>query len=55
MDNAREHAADALEAAQRADAMLERGDVAGCAVWMRVLKAVEEIQRQERGRGEPAH
>ncbi len=52
----REHGQDAaLEAAQRADAMLERGDMKGAAVWRRVLKAVEELQRKERASGETAH
>ena len=42
----REHGAGAaLEAAQRADAMLERGDVGGSAIWNRVLRAAEEIER----------
>ena len=52
----REHGKDAaLEAAQRADAMLERGDMNGAAVWKRIVKAVEEIQRRDRRSGEPAH
>ena len=52
----REHGEDAaLEAAQRADAMLEKGDVEGKAVWLRVLHAVEEIQRKERREDEAAH
>ena len=42
----------ALEAAQRADAMLEKGDVKGCATWKRVLKAVEELQQTDRPSGE---
>ncbi len=45
----------ALEAAQRADAMLEKSDMEGAAVWKRVLKAVEELQRKERREGEAAH
>ena len=45
----------ALEAAQRADAMLEKGDMDGAAVWRRIVRAVEEIQRQDRRSGEPAH
>ncbi len=45
----------ALEAAQRADAMLERGDMDGAAVWRRVLAAVKELQRKERREGEAAH
>ncbi len=36
-----------IEAAMRADEMLEKGDVAGYAVWRGILKAVEELQRIE--------
>ncbi len=44
----REHGEDAaLEAAQRADAMLEAGDIDGSAVWKRVLEAIKKIRRQE--------
>ncbi len=32
----------------RADAMLEKGDLDGLAVWKRVLRAVEEMERIER-------
>ncbi len=45
----------ATEAAMRADAMLEKGDMAGAATWRRIVKAVEELQRQEPGPGERAH
>ena len=49
----REHGEDAtLEAAQRADAMLEGGAIDGQRVWKRVLAAVKEIQRQEPREGE---
>ncbi len=53
----REHGEDAaLEAAQRADAMLEKGSLDGQRVWKRVWKrvlaAVKEIQRQEPEDGE---
>ncbi len=41
-----------LEAAQRADAMLEKGSVDGQRVWKRVLAAVKEIQRAEPREGE---
>ncbi len=52
----REHGEDAaLEAAQLADAMLERGDMEGAAVWRRIVKAVEEMQREERWPGQTAH
>ncbi len=42
----------ALEAAQRADAMLEKGSLDGHQVWKRVLATVKEIQRQEPREGE---
>ncbi len=49
----REHGEDAaLEAAHRADAMLEKGSLGGQRVWKRVLAAVKEIQRQEPREGE---
>ena len=52
----REHGEDAAqEAAQRADAMLERGDMEGAAVWRRVLRAVEELQRAQVPPGEALH
>ncbi len=52
----RKHGEDAaLEAAQRADAMLERGDMEGCATWKRVLKAVEELQRAQATPDEALH
>ena len=44
------HGADApIEAAIRADAMLEKGDLDGYAVWRRILQAVEELGRVEPG------
>ena len=49
----REHGEDAaLEAAMRADAMLEKGDLEGQVVWKRIVRAVEEIQRTDRPSGE---
>ena len=48
----RQHGEDAtLEAAMRADSMLEKGDLDGYAVWKRIVKAVEEIHRTERKPG----
>ncbi len=41
-----------MEAAQRADAMLEQGSLDGQRVWKRVLAAVMEIQREELRDGE---
>jgi hypothetical protein len=34
-----------LRAAERADQLLEAGDMIGAATWRRILKAVEELQR----------
>jgi hypothetical protein len=36
----------------RADAMLDKGDLEGYAVWKRILRAVGELQRAERVQGE---
>ncbi len=52
----REHGDDAgIEAAQRADDMLDRSDMDGLAVWKRILAAIEEIRRREPADGEPRH
>ncbi len=48
----REHGEDApIQAATRADTMLEKGDLEGCAVWKRVLRAAEELLSKERPPG----
>ena len=44
-----------IKAAQRIDAMIEAGNLDGCAVWKRILKAVDEMQRTEPGEGEASH
>ncbi len=50
------HGQDApLYAAMRTDAMLEKGDLDGYAVWRRVLRAVEELQGTEPGPGVKVH
>ena len=36
-----------IEAAKRADDMLEQGDMEGKAVWLRILEAVKELQSVE--------
>ncbi len=52
----KQHGQDApIHAAMRADAMLERADLDGYAVWKRVLRAVEELQRREPGPGVEVH
>ncbi len=32
-----------IEAAMRADALLEAGDLGGYAVWMQILRAIEDL------------
>jgi hypothetical protein len=38
----------AIRAAQRADVLLEEGDVEGTAVWRQILGAVDELPRARR-------
>ncbi len=48
----KQHGEDApIQVAMRADAMLEKGDLEDCAVWKRVLRAVEELLSEERPPG----
>ncbi len=50
------HSEDApIYAATRADAMLDKGDLDGAAVWKRILRAVEELQSVEPASGEVSH
>ncbi len=50
------HGQDApIHAAMRADAMLEAGDPDAHAVWKRILKAIEELQRTAPKSGEAVH
>ncbi len=52
----KQHGEDApIEAAMRADAMLEKGDLDGYAVWKRIVRAVEELQRVELIAGDQTH
>ncbi len=44
-----------IEAAMRADAMLEAGDLDGYAVWKRILRAVEELQGTDPAPGTRVH
>lgn len=39
-------------AAQRADELLARGDMDGKLTWLAILRAIEELNRTERDRGE---
>ena len=52
----KQHGEDApIQAAMRADAMLEKGDMEGCAVWKRIVKAIEELLSEERPEGVKVH
>ena len=52
----KQHGQDApIEAAMRADAMIEAGDLGGYAVWKRVLRAVEELQGTAPKSGDAVH
>ncbi len=44
-----------IEAAMRADACLAAGDMEGEAVWLRILKAIEELLSEERPDGAEVH
>ena len=42
-------------AAMEADAMLDKGDLDGERVWLRILKAIEELLNTRPGDGIPLH
>ncbi len=44
-----------IEAAMRADERLATGDMEGEAVWLRIVKAIEELLSEERPEGEKVH
>ncbi len=44
-----------IHAAMRADARLDQGDMDGRAVWLRVLRAVEELLQKRRPDGAAVH
>ena len=50
------HGEDApIRAAMQADEMLEGGDMEGVAMWKRILKAIDELQLEERPEGAGVH
>ncbi|MDP6643022.1 MAG: hypothetical protein QGF16_02980 [Rhodospirillales bacterium] len=50
------HGEDApIQAAMKADAMLEAGDIEGQAVWKRILAAVDELLSEDRPEGAGVH
>ena len=44
-----------LIAAKRADALLEQGDTEGCGVWIRITRAITELERQVSAGGGRKH
>ncbi len=44
-----------IHAAMRADELLDKGDFEGCAVFKRVIRAVEELQGTAPKSGEAVH
>ena len=44
-----------LEATQRADQLLDEGDMAACETWHRILNAIERLQTQKPAEGEKVH
>lgn len=41
------------QAIQRADDLLREGDLEGQAVWKRIIRAIDELQREKPNAGEP--
>jgi hypothetical protein len=44
-----------LRAGMRADVFLDKGDLDGQAVWLRIIRAIDELQRGGRRDDEPLH
>lgn len=42
-------------ASKRADALLDQGDVQGCSVWVRIAKAIDELERKQPGHADKMH
>jgi hypothetical protein len=42
-------------AARRADALLDQGDHSGCSTWIRIAKAITELERKRPRKGETLH
>jgi hypothetical protein len=52
----RQHGADAaIEAALRADALLDQGDAEGCRVWTRIVRAINSLERNSPTPNEKLH
>jgi triphosphoribosyl-dephospho-CoA synthetase len=44
-----------LEASERADQLLDEGDMAGAETWHRILNAIERLQAKVPAEGEKVH
>ncbi len=44
-----------IEAAMKADAMLEKGDIDGQAAWLRILRAIKELLLAQPDKGDVVH
>jgi hypothetical protein len=44
-----------LEASERADQLLDEGEMAGAEVWHRILNAIERLQAKAPAEGEKVH
>jgi hypothetical protein len=44
-----------IEASERADQLLEEGDMVGAETWHRILDAIERLQAQKPAEGEKVH
>jgi hypothetical protein len=42
-------------ASKRADALLDQGDVEGCSAWVRITKAIADLERKAAGKSEQVH
>ncbi len=52
----KQHSAEAtIFAAMNADAMLDRGDLDGERVWLRIIRAIEELLQRQPTAGEVQH
>lgn len=45
----------AIHAAMRADELLDAGDMAGCAVWKRIIRAIDEMLAEKIPEGARVH
>ena len=42
-------------ASKRADELLDQGDVQGCSAWVRIAKAIIELERKSAGKADRVH